>query len=441
MSKQDKQKIKIHFIGIGGIGMSGLALLYADLGFAISGSDLSSSPATEMLLARKIRVKIGHQGRQNIPQGISRVIYNLAIPRDNPELVAARKKGIPCLSYPEAVGALTRDYQTICIAGTHGKTTTTALVGLILKAAGKDPTILVGSFLKELKANACLGSGQYFVLEADEYKRAFLNYHPQILVITNIEAEHLDYYQDYQDVFSAFADLVRRLPPKGVLVVPQKLLQKLSRPGIKCLDYQVGPREKIAKCLQIPGKHNIENALAAFSVARHLDIAPKIIWTVFKKYQGAWRRFEIVHAQKITVIDDYGHHPTEIIATLQGAREQYPTKRILCIFQPHQYKRTKKLFANFAKAFSLADKIIITKIFRVQGRDQVPETEIVKLSRDLACRIKAGGQEAIFLETFSKILKYLQRELKKNDVLIAMGAGDINRLTPKIIAQIKKPTA
>lgn len=432
----------IHFIGIGGIGISGLARIYLEKGHKIFGSDLVASEITKDLEKRGVKVKIGRHKKENLPVRTALVIYNLAIPQDNPELQEARKQKIKCLTYPQALGELTKKYFTICVSGTHGKTTTTGMVSLILLAAGLDPTIIIGSKLKELGgSNARLGKSKYLVIEADEYKRAFLNYKPNIVVIANIEAEHLDYYKDLKDVQKAFAEFVELLPSDGLLVTDSKIASLLHcfivKKGIKVINYEQGPQAEIEKVLPIPGEHNVENAQAAFAVARHLGIKKERIYQVLRKYQGAWRRFEIKYDNKITIIDDYGHHPTEIKATLAAGRERYGKRRLWCVFQPHQIERTKKLFAGFTKAFGDADKIIITKIFRVSGRDKVSKQALISPSKKLVQELKKQGLDAIYLEDFTQIINYLSEEVKKGDVIIVMGAGDINQLTPKLIQKIK----
>lgn len=471
----------VHFIGIGGIGISGLARIYLEKGYKVSGSDLVGSDITDILERLGAKIKIGKHQKANLPSNTDLVVYNLAILEDNPELKKAKKRGIKCLAYPEALGELTRQYFTICVSGTHGKTTTTALIALILLAAGLDPTVIIGSRLKELgEGNARLGKSRYLVIEADEYKKAFLNYKPQIIVITNIEAEHLDYYKNLKDVQRAFIDFVKLLPRKGVVVTNDRIVKLLAlnracsglrldcyivkkltsflslrgrspelaegrltkqSPLIKIINYKKGPKDKIRKVLQIPGKHNVSNALAAYAYARHLDIDEKIIFKTLSKYKGAWRRFEIKYDKKITIIDDYAHHPTEIRATLQAARERYGKRRIWCIFQPHQIERTKKLFRGFLKAFNNADKIIITKIFGVAGREDKGVTDESLLSKKLSQKLVQGltkqGLKAIYSEQFEDIINYLEKNIRSRDVVIVMGAGDINKLTPRLLKAIK----
>lgn len=436
-----KKKVKIHFIGIGGIGISGLARIYLEKGCKISGSDLAASETIKDLRKLGAKIKVGKHQKGNLPLNTYLVIYNLAISEDNPELREAKIRGIRSLTYPEALGELTKEYFTICISGTHGKTTTTGMIFLILLKAGLDPAIIIGSKLKELNnANSRLGAGKYLVIEADEYKRAFLNYHPDIIVITNIEEDHLDYYKDLKDIQAAFKDFVRLLPQSGFLITTNNIVQLFNCSivkGIKIIDYEKGPWKEIERILKITGEHNIKNALAAFAVGNALGIKEEIILKALDGYTGAWRRFEIKYDREVTVIDDYGHHPTEIQATLRAARQKYGKRRIWCVYQPHQIQRTEKLFRGFAKAFQGAERVIITKIFAVSGRDKISNQNLTALSQKLAREISRKRPEAVYLEHFSEIIHYLLENVRRNDVVIIMGAGDINQLTPRLITVLK----
>ena len=431
----------IHFIGIGGIGISGLAKIYLEQGHKISGSDLVYSDITQDLEKRGAKIKIGEHKKENLAKDADRVIYNLAIAEDNPELQEARRRGIACQTYPQALGELTKKHFTIAVSGTHGKTTTTGMIALMLLQNGFDPTVIIGSKLKELgNSNSRLGKSKYLVIEADEYKRAFLNYHPDIAVITNIEKDHLDYYKDLRDVQNAFSKFADLLPKDGVLIVNKNIVSLFHGfivGGRRIINYGKESCQKLKKILKVPGKHNIQNALAAFAVGKALGAKQEKILVSLASYRGAWRRFEIKYDKRVTVIDDYGHHPTEIAATLSAAREKYPDRRIWCIFQPHQIARTEKLFVGFTKAFSDADKIIITRIFGVAGRDSVNQQARVLPSQRIVESLKKQKINAVFLETFDEITDYLLRETQKGDVILVMGAGDINALTPLLIKKLK----
>lgn len=436
-----KEKVKIHFIGIGGIGISGLARIYLEKGCKISGSDLAASETIKDLRKLGAKIKVGKHQKGNLPLNTHLVIYNLAISEDNPELREAKTRGIRSLTYPEALGELTKKYFTICVSGTHGKTTTTGMISLILLKAGLDPAIIIGSKLKELNnANARLGESKYLVIEADEYKRAFLNYHPDIIVITNIEEDHLDYYKDLKDIKRAFGNFVGLLPKNGFLITTNSIVQLFNCSivqGIKIIDYEKGPWKEIEQVLKIPGEHNVKNALGAFAVGKVLGIKEEIILKALDGYTGAWRRFEIKYDREATVIDDYGHHPTEIQATLRAARQKYGKRRIWCVYQPHQIQRTEKLFRGFTKAFQGADRVIIAKIFAVSGRDEISRDNLIALSQKLAREISRKRSEAVYLEHFSEIIHYLLKNVRRNDVVIIMGAGDINQLTPRLITVLK----
>ena len=392
------KKLNIHFIGIGGIGVSALAKYYRVKGHKISGSDIT----------------FGNHSAKNIPKNTNLVIYSPAVRLDNSEIKEAKRRNIKIQSYPEALGDLTKEYFTVAICGTHGKSTTTAMLGLLLVKAGLDPTIIVGTKLKEFGNSNCkVGKSKYLVIEACEYKESFLKYSPNIIVITNIEAEHLDYFKNLGNVKKAFAKFVKKLPKDGILITSANFNKQA---GVK----------KLKKILQVPGKHNLENALAALAVARVLKVPDDISFKALSEYKGSWRRFEEMKSGKLRVISDYGHHPTEIMATLKAAREKYPKKQIWCVFQPHQYKRTHYLFNDFVRVFKKVpvNKVIITDIFDVAGRE---DKEIKKevSSEKLVKRI--NKKHVIFLPK-ADIKNCLKENLPASRVLIVMGAGDIYKL-------------
>ncbi len=428
--------MKIHCIGIGGIGVSALAQYYLQKGHTVSGSDLAQSEITDFLAARGITVIIGNKA-ENITEGIDLVIHSPAVKPENPEYAAAKAAGIPLKSYPEALGELTRQYKTIAISGSHGKSTTTAMVALILIRAGIDPTVIVGTKLKEFNgSNFRMGNSQWLVIEACEYDGSFLHYQPQIEVITNIDKEHLDYFKTFANVKKAFNDFIKKLPADGVLVFNKKA----RNPEAK----------KIAEILQVPGKHNVLNALSALDVARALGVDDTISFAALAEFTGTWRRFEIktvidkLKAKSYTLISDYGHHPTEIAATFQAAREKFPQEEIWCIFQPHQYQRTHYLFKDFVKLFKTAasakasasqgniDQIVITDIYDVAGREEKNISATV--SGELLAK-KVGKKNVQYMpldaaETFVKEnIGRAPRSLGKvGEVVIIMGAGDVYKL-------------
>ncbi len=432
--------MKIHFIGIGGIGVSALTKYYLEKGYRVSGSDLVSSEITKALRKKGAKLLIGKHKAKNLPKNVDLVIYSPAVPKDNPELKEAKKLKIKCQSYPEALGELTKKYFTIAVSGTHGKSTTAAMAGLLLKKAGFDPTVIVGTKLKEFRNSNCrVGKSKYLVIEADEWQASFLNYWPKIIVITNIEKEHLDYYKNLNNILKTYKEYIRHLPKDGVLVVNRND-ENIKR----IMNYELGIKNKkyyslkskeakrFKKILKVPGEYNVSNALAALAVARVLKIPDKISFKALSEYRGSWRRFEIKKFKipdsrfKILVISDYAHHPTEIKVTLEAAREKFTRKKIWCVFQPHQYQRTFYLFKDFVKAFSKApiDKLIITDIYDVAGREKGKIKEKISSEKLIEAINKPW---AIYLPK-EEIVRYLKKNLKGREVVIIMGAGDIYKL-------------
>lgn len=447
--------MKIHFIGIGGIGVSSLAQYYLLKGHNISGSDLASSEITDSLKLKGINIKIGNN-RENISEDTDLVIYSPAVQIDNPEFKRAKELGITLKSYPEALGELTKEYYTIAIAGAHGKSTTTAMIGLILEKAGLDPTVILGTKLKEFASSASslggasnfrAGDSKYLVIEACEYDGSFLNYFPKIIVVTNIDKEHMDYFKTFSNVKKAFRDFVLRLPKNGSLVFNKddsnsKIKNQKSKLKFKIQNYSVKQSEskKLRKILKIPGQHNVSNALAALSVARILDIPDKISFNSLSDYKGSWRRFEILKKSPYTLISDYGHHPNEVMATLKSVREKYKKEKIWCIFQPHQYQRTYYLFNDFIKVFRsvIIDNILITDIYDVAGREEKKisssvnsENLVKKINNPPSLKAMARQGKSIKYMPINLAEKYVKEKIKKGDVLIIMGAGDIYKLAYK----------
>lgn len=432
--------MKIHFIGIGGIGVSALARYYLVQGHQVSGSDLESSPITQDLEKLGAKIKLGPHRPENLPLKTDQVIFTVATEDGNPELLKAKELNIPDKTYPQALGELTRQKETIAIAGAHGKGTTTALTSLILIEAGLDPTVIVGTNLKEFgNANCRLGQSDYLIIEADEYGRAFLNYWPRMIAITNIDKEHLDCYQNLDEIIRTFKQFSDHLPDGGLLVINQddlysrKLKHLLKDSSFEIKEYSLKQKEtdQLKKILRIPGEHNLANALAALVLARQLKIPDEVSFSALAKYRGAWRRFEIVQEKPLTVISDYAHHPSEIKATLAGTREKFPGQRIWAIFQPHHYQRTYYLFKEFLSAFNLADEIILTEIYSVAGR----ETEEIKQKtsgQKLADAFKAQGKNICFIADFLKIPEYLKTKVEPGDVVLIMGAGSIYKIVPDV---------
>ena len=412
------KKLKIHFIGIGGIGISALAKYYLAKGHKVTGSDLVASEITDALREKGAKLLIGKHRVENLPKTADLVVYSPAVPANNPELKRAKKLRIKCQSYPETLGELTKKYFTIAVSGTHGKSTTTAMIGLLLTKAGFDPTVIVGTKVKEFgNSNYRAGKSKYLVIEACEYDESFLNYYPNIIVITNIEAEHLDYFKTFNNVLKAFKKFVKKLPKDGILI-NEKKYKKTEKDAAK-----------LKKVLKVLGEHNISNALAALAVARALKIPDKVSYQALSEYKGSWRRFEItkiLYPKPYTLISDYGHHPTQIRVTLKAAREKYPKKKIWCVFQPHQCQRTFYLFKDFVKVFRQApvDKLIITDNYDVAGRE---EKEIKKKINSEKL-VKAVNKNWVIYLPKKKIINYLKKNLKGGEVVVIMGAGDIYKL-------------
>ena len=426
--------MKVHFIGIGGIGTSALAQYYLAKGHDVSGSDLVSSEITDFLEEK------GAKLLKQIPKDVELVIYSPAV--EPPKIKRAK-----LFSYPQALGQLTKKYFTIAVSGTHGKSTTCAMISLILEKAGFDPTVIIGTKLKEFgNSNFRKGKSKYLVIEADEWQASFLNYWPKIIVLTNIEREHLDYYKDLRHILRTYREYVGHLSKDGILVAngEDKNINKIfNKFSIKKFSKKQKEAKELRKILKVPGEHNVYNALAALTVARELKISDKISFKALSEYKGAWRRFEEKELkiknsclpagrEKLKIISDYAHHPTEIKATLKAVREKFPDRIIWCIFQPHQYQRTFYLFDDFVKVFSKAlrqtqgkptiDKIIITDIYDVVGR----EKKNIKKQINSQKLVKAT-KKAIYLPK-QKLKKYLKDNLKGGEVVIIMGAGDIYKL-------------
>jgi len=428
--------MKVYFIGVGGIGVSALAQYYLEKGHKVYGFDLVHSEITDYLK------KKGVVFADKIPLGTDMIIHTPAVKSSGSLLKKALASGIKVKSYPEALGELTKEYFTIAVSGTHGKSTTCSMISLILQKAGLDPTVIVGTKLKEFKnTNFRLGKSKYLIIEADEWDRSFLNYWPQIIVLTNIEKEHLDTYKDLKDILKTYKEYVSHLGAGGVLILNKddKNISRIKSPSqtagrhesrIRNFSLNQGEAEKLKDILKIPGSHNISNALAALTAARELGIPDSVSFAALSEYKGAWRRFEEkrinIKKKSVLLISDYGHHPTEVEATLKAAREKYPNKKITCVFQPHQYQRTYYLFKDFVKVFqnALIDEIIITDIYDVSGRENKEVKKKVS-SKKLVKIIKKDN--VIYLEK-EKIASYLKDSLKDKEILIIMGAGDIYKL-------------
>lgn len=426
--------MKIYFIGIGGIGVSALAQYYLSKGHEVSGSDLVSSEVTEMLINKGINIHIGNSA-DNIKKEIDLLVYSPAVKSSNLEYRQAKQFGIKIQSYPEALGDLTKDYYTIAIAGAHGKSTTTSMLALVLAEAGFDPTVIVGTKLKEFNdSNFRSGKSKYLIIEACEYDSSFLNYYPNIIAITNIDKEHFDYFKTFANVKKVFKDFIKKLPNDGFLVINKddKYKPEIKKAKFKIFEYSLRQKnaKKIRKILQVPGKHNISNSLAVLQIANILSIDENITLNALSKFKGTWRRFEIkdvtIDGKKITVVSDYAHHPNEILATLSAAREKYSDRKIWCVFQPHQHQRTYYLFNDFVNTFKKAqiDKIIITDIYDVAGR----ETKSINKEVNSEKLVKKIDKKSIIYLPFQNIKEYLRQNIGDGEILVIMGAGDVYKI-------------
>jgi UDP-N-acetylmuramate--alanine ligase len=447
--------MQIHFIGIGGIGMSALAQYFLARGARVSGSDVARSEITDMLRKRGISIRIGHK-KINIPKSADAVIYSFAVKKDNPELREAMRRGIPVKTYAEAVGELTRQFFTISVAGAHGKSTTTALVSLMLAQGRFDPTVVVGTKLREFgNTNFRAGRSRYLVLEADEYGGSFLRYSSDVAVITNIDREHLDYYKNFANVKAAFRKFLLRIKKGGVAVVNRddKNLVLIARQVAKKRSdiswrwYSLKDRETgaVKKLLQIPGRHNVSNALGARYAAKIIGARDAAIKKVLREYRGAWRRSEYRGSfHGIRIYDDYGHHPTEIKVTLAGFKEKFRGKRIWCVFQPHQIERTRMFLNDFARVFEDAYGVGLLDIYQVAGREGLRPVKVsppaggetsmrMGMSKLLVKKLRKYHPRVWYLGDHKKIAGFLKTNAHRGDIAILMGAGDIWKNTQGLV--------
>ena len=445
----------IHFIGIGGISMSGLAMILLNFGYKVSGSDMKSSPITDKLVVAGSKLYIGHKAENVANAGL--VVYTAAISKDNPEFLEAQRLNIPMMSRAEFLGLVMKDHKyNVAISGTHGKTSTTSMLSLIALNAKVDPTILVGGELDAIGGNYRVGKGEYFIAEACEYKASFLKFFPYIGVILNIDADHLDFYKDIQDIENTFDKFAKLIPKDGYLIgcaEDKRVLEVISKANCNSLTYGFEKGDVRATdisfddqgcgsftaskegkalfsiSLSVPGKHNILNALASICTSIVLDLPEDAVISGLKDYSGAHKRFEKKGFKNgVTVIDDYAHHPTEIKATLNTALK-LPHKKIYCVFQPHTYSRTLSLFDDFTNCFNDADVLILADIYAAREKD----THVVS-SDMLGDSIRSTGKECINLHSFQAICDYLKNNLQEGDLLLTVGAGDIVKVGEMYLA-------
>lgn len=438
----------IHFVGIGGIGMSGIAEILSSRGVPVSGCDLKRSAATDLLTGRGIPVALGHDPAHLA--GVDLVVVTSAVRGENDEIDAARAKGIPVIKRKEMLGAIVNEKRSIGVCGTHGKTTTSAMVACVLEEAGLDPTVLVGGILRNLGTNAKSGRGDFLVVEADEYDRTFHELHPEIGVVTNIEADHLEYYGDLAAITEAFRIYLEGVRPGGAVIacVDDPAVAKLvaSFDAHRVVRYGLGEGRDLTAVnvrfqdrgssfevpgvgffkLFVPGEHNVRNALAAIAVACELGIDAHTVALALSKFLGVDRRFQILgdYAGAI-IVDDYAHHPTEIRATLSAARRGYPGRRVVALFQPHLYSRTRDFAQEFGLALAEADVAIVAPIYA--AREKPIEGVTARLIADAAPQVE-------FLDRGNvEIVNELRRRLQPHDVFIAMGAGDVHEIAEALV--------
>lgn len=448
----------LYFVGIGGVSMSGLAELLAVSGFRILGSDRMKSPVCEALEQKGITVFYG-QRSENITNDIDCVIFTSAIREDNPEYIAAHAKNLPTLTRGQLMGQIMKHYATpVGISGTHGKTTTTSMISEILIKAGLDPTAFVGGRLKSINGNLRIGHSGYFVTEACEYTNSFLSFYPKAGIILNIEEDHLDFFKDLADIRHSFRCFARLLPEDGCLILNADIehWEEITE-GLTCrvITFSLSDKgdyfpENISHdenrsssftlhcpglsgrqfTLQIPGLHNIANALAAIALSDFLGIEPSVTCRALAEFTGTDRRFEYKGCiGGVTVIDDYAHHPSEIRATLTAARQTRP-RTLWCVFQPHTYSRTKSFLEDFAKALCLADKVVLTDIYAAR------ETDTLGISSEtLQDRIRVHGKECYYFPTFDEVENFLLENCINGDMLITMGAGDVHKIGENLLGK------
>ncbi|GIX52460.1 UDP-N-acetylmuramate--L-alanine ligase [Sphaerotilus sulfidivorans] len=458
----------IHFVGVGGAGMSGIAEILHNLGYTVSGSDQADGAVTRRLAELGIRIHIGHDAAHI--EGAEAVVTSTAVKGDNPEVIAARSRRIPIVPRAVMLAELMRLKKGIAIAGTHGKTTTTSLVTTVLAEAGVDPTFVIGGKLNSAGANSALGSGEYIVVEADESDASFLNLLPVLSVVTNIDADHMDTYgHDFARLKAAFVDFLHKMPFYGSAVLctddpgVRSILPMISRPVIsyglgedvqvRAVDVQALPGGQMRfTCqrrngvtlpdlqitLNLPGEHNVRNALAAIAIATELELPDAPIVAALAKFGGVGRRFQrwgdhpARDGGQFTLIDDYGHHPVEMAAVIAAARGAFPGQRLVLAFQPHRYTRTRDCFEDFVKVLGSADAVLLTEVYAA-GEAPIVAADGRAMTR--ALRV-AGRVDPVFVDDIAELPQVILEQARGGDVVIAMGAGSIGGVPAKVIERL-----
>ena len=452
-----RDRRRVHLIGIGGAGMRALAQMLLARGAAVSGSDLAIGLAVERLQQRGAAVHVGQQA-SNLPADCDLVVHSAAIHEQNPELVAARERGIETVKYSQMLGRLMSERVGVAVAGTHGKSTTSAMVSYALRRAGLDPSFVVGAIVEQLGGPSGVGAGEHFVAEACEFDRSFLHLHPRYAAILNIEEDHLDCFRDLAAIVEAFRAFAAQVDPAGVIVAHgedrnvaeavrsaraqvetfglsegctwrgENLSADRGRYGV---DVALADQPFCRLQAPLPGLHNVYNSLAATALLYHAGVDPGAIPELLGGFTGAYRRMTLKgRGRGVTVVDDYAHHPTEIEASLRAIREHYQPRRLLCVFQPHQHSRTRFLLKDFARSFGACDLVVVPDIYFV--RDSEREKDYIS-SEDLVAQIRLHGGPAVYRKSFAEIVSHLEGELTAGDLVVTMGAGNIWEVADDIV--------
>jgi len=459
----DLADIKFHFIGAGGVGMSGLAMLLMKNKAVVAGSDQTPSAIVESLRRAGADIRIGHK-TENLSPETDAVVISAAIREDNPELQQARARGCKVYKYADMLGELMNRYEGIAISGTHGKSTTSGWLVHLMKQAGLDTNFIIGARIGQLGISSGVADSKYFVAEACEYDRSFLNLKPTIACILNVEQDHLDYYKDEDEIVEAFGEFALGTKPGGIIVANgqdanvAKIIRRLGA-GLRCETFGLEKNcnlyaENIAlndglyafdvyynnkllggTKISLPGKHNILNALAVIAMAINVGLEPEQLFELLPGFTGIERRLMLKgRFGQITILDDYAHHPTEIRASLAAIRQRYPSKQIWCIFQPHQYSRTRFLLDDFAESFKLADVTIVPEIYFVRDSEATRKEVNAQILVD---RMQANGTQALFIESFEAICDYLKNNVGPGELVVTMGAGDIWKVADEYLQWLR----
>lgn len=447
----------IHMIGIGGVSMSGIAAILKNWGFNVTGSDSSDSETVQTLIKKGIKVTIGHDLDSIATSDV--VVYSAAIKKDDPEMIEAKKLNIPTIERADFLGEITRCYtDTICVSGTHGKTTTTSMISLVFIEALKDPSIQVGAYLKQIDGNYLVGNSEHFIIEACEYVESFLKFSPKAEIILNIDNDHLDYFKTFENIKNAFIKYVKLLPDDGILVIngdDKNCIDLKNYTKANVITYGINNRNvdfyadnitfnedgfpsfdvyhngnKLEHfSLSVPGKHNVLNSLACIALSYNYSIDIPYIKSALKKFTGAHRRFEYVGKMNnnVSVYDDYGHHPTEIIATAKSLMNKKYNQSWV-VFQPHTYSRTKNLLDDFANALLNFDNIIVLDIYAARESNTYGIS-----SKDLVNKINSLGKTALYIPDFDECVNFVKSHVKSNDIVMTLGAGTVTNIGPMLI--------